>query len=84
MHVDQMLKALRTSVMQAGLCRACDWCDVILRVMQTVDGRYTMDDYQQAIIDAGVYAQSNGTTVTSPGIGFEEVNTSAALPTTSG
>ena len=52
--------------------------------MQTVDGKYTMDDYLQAIIDAGVYAQSNGTSVTSPGIGFEQANTSAALPTSSG
>ena len=52
----------------------------LLCSMQIVDGKYTMDDYVQAIIAAGAYAQSNGASGTSPGISFEEVDTGAAQP----
>lgn len=50
----------------------------------TVNGDYTLDDYIQAIIDAGAYAQSNGTTVSSPGISYEVADSTASIPSAEG
>lgn len=52
--------------------------------MQTVNGRYSFEEYMQAITDAGAYAQSNGTQVSSPGIAYEVANSTAAVPSTRG
>jgi len=49
-----------------------------------VNGDYTLDDYVQALIDAGAYAQSNGTSVRSPGISYEVANSTAAIPSAKG
>lgn len=52
--------------------------------MQTVNGRYAFADYMQAVVNAGAYAQSNGTRVSSPGISYEVANSTAALPSAKG
>ena len=52
--------------------------------LQTVNGDYTLDDYVQALIDAGAYAQSNGTRVSSPGISYEVADSTAAIPSAKG
>lgn len=52
--------------------------------MQTVSGTYTFADYMQAIVDAGAYAQSNGTRVSRPGISYEVANSTAAIPSAVG
>ena len=56
----------------------------ILRLPQTPQGVYSQDEYVQAIINAGVYALSNGSNGLSPGIGYEQANSSAAPPDASG
>ena len=52
--------------------------------LQTTDGRYSMGDYAQAIINAGAHARSNGTRVPNPGISYEVANSNAAIPSTKG
>ena len=43
-----------------------------------------MTDYVQAVIDAGAFAISNGSITASTGIGYEQANSTAAVPTAKG
>lgn len=53
-------------------------------VLQTVDGTYNLNDYLQAVINAGAFMQSNGTRVKSPGLGYESASGTSTKPTFDG